>query len=124
MQYRPTAEEFLDAIGDLLRDEIIEAVPDALRHRVRVAENVSRILAREQRLGPDLSEHECDILTALLDRPAETDPDIRSMRVELSERLRTSDDTDFDRAAWEALVAITRDDLAVAKPGHDSWEGE
>src|SRR5699024_7437609 len=43
MQYRPTAAELLEAIGDLLGDEVIDAVPESLRHRVRVAHNLTQI---------------------------------------------------------------------------------
>ena len=33
------------------------------------------------------------------------------------------DDVDFEARAWTAIVEITRQDLAVSKPGHDGWEG-
>ena len=47
----------------------------------------------------------------------------RPFRCKLAERLRTDDDPVFQAQAWESLVAVARDDLAIAKPGHDSWEG-
>lgn len=119
MQYRPTDAELLEAIADLLVDEVQGAVPEHLRHRVRVAENLVRILEREARLGPPALQREAAALTGLVG-PAD---DVEAQRVELGRRLRASDDPAFDAAAWEALVAITRDDLAIAKPGHDGWEG-
>jgi hypothetical protein len=29
-----------------------------------------------------------------------------------------------DDALWQALTEVVRADLAIAKPGYDSWEGE
>lgn len=119
MQYRPTDAELLEAIADLLIDEVQDAVPEHLRHRVRVAENLLRILERGARLGPPALAREAAALAELVG-PSE---DVEAQRAELGRRLRTSDDAAFDAAAWEALVAITREDLAIAKPGHDGWEG-
>ena len=42
---------------------------------------------------------------------------------QLVQRIKTDDDPDFQRSAWDALVAICREDLAIAKPGHDAWGG-
>lgn len=119
MQYRPTAAELLATIGDLLADDVLADVSDHLKHRVRVAENLARILEREARLGPASDEAERQRLEALLGHAG----GLEDLRAELAERLRRSDDLDLDRDAWEALVAITRADLAIAKPGHDGWEG-
>lgn len=119
MQYRPTAEELLGTIADLLGQEVLDVVPPHLTHRVRVAENLSRILQREVTLGAGSDQREVERLTSLLGHEGS----LEELRAELAARLRTSDDTAFDQAAWEALVAITREDLAIAKPGHDAWEG-
>jgi hypothetical protein len=119
MQYRPTAEELLGTIADLLGHEVLDVVPGHLTHRVRVAENLSRILQREARLGAASDQREVERLTDLLEHTGS----LEDLRAELAERLRASEDEAFDGAAWEALVAITREDLAIAKPGHDGWEG-
>jgi hypothetical protein len=119
MQYRPTAEELLSAIADLLEDELLPVLPEALKHKCRVAANLARILEREQRLGPAAAAGEHDRLATLL----ATDGDVATLSVKLAERLRTDDDPVFQERAWEDLVAVARDDLAIAKPGHDSWEG-
>jgi hypothetical protein len=44
----------------------------------------------------------------------------------LARRLRDGLADDPARAAeiWPALMGVVRDDLAIAKPGHDVWEGE
>jgi hypothetical protein len=119
MQYRPTAEELLGTIADLLGQEVLDVVPGHLTHKVRVAENLSRILQREVELGATSDRREVERLTALLGHDGSLD----ELRDELTTRLRSSDDDAFDQAAWEAMVAITREDLAIAKPGHDAWEG-
>jgi hypothetical protein len=119
MQYEPTADELLAAIADLIDDELIAALPDDLRHRGRVAANLVRILEREQRLAPAAAAREHETLATLLGR----DGDVAELSAALARRARTDDDPVFQRRAWEALVTIARDDLAIAKPGHDAWEG-
>ena len=120
MQYRPTAAELLSTIGDLLDDEVLPVVPEALQHKVRVAANLARILEREARLAPGALEREHDLLAGLLGHQGE----LEDLRSELTKRLRAGDEPEFERDAWEVLVAVARDDLAIAKPGHDSWEGQ
>ena len=129
MQYEPSAEQLLDAIAELLEDDVLAAVPDVLKHRARVAGNLARILERQEALGPAATVRERERLTALVGtmRGPDRGPDGGDSTVELSrqlaQRIRTDDDPDFQRRAWDALVAICREDLAIAKPGHDAWEG-
>jgi hypothetical protein len=120
VQYRPTAAELLHSIADLLDDEVLGSTPPALQHQVRVAANLARILEREADLSPAARAHEAERLAGLLGHEG----DATDLSAELAGRLRTGDDAAFEREAWQALVAIARDDLAIAKPGHDSWEGE
>jgi hypothetical protein len=120
MQYRPSADELLVALAQLLDDVVLPALPPGLQHQARVGANIARILEREQRLSPDAEQREAHLLSTLLD----SDGDAAQLSGMLAERLRASDDPDFDRAAWDVLVAVTRDELAIAKPGYDAWEGE
>lgn len=126
MQYRPTAAELLDCIAGLLEDDVLGAVPPELQHRVRVAANLSRILQREAELGPGAAEREQMRLAELLGLAELLDrsEDLIGLRAELAARLRGPGDDEFAGQAWEVLVATARDDVAIAKPGHDSWEGE
>ena len=121
MQYEPSAEELLAAIAELLEDEVLAAVPDALKHKCRVAGNLARILERQEALGPAATARERERLAALAGDGGGEDTVELARR--LAQRIRTDDDPDFQRRAWDALVAICRDDLAIAKPGHDAWEG-
>jgi hypothetical protein len=121
MQYEPSAEQLLAAIAELLEDEVLAAVPDALKHKCRVAGNLARILERQEALGPGGAERERERLAALVGTAGSTDT--AELSRQLAQRIKTDDEPDFQRSAWEALVAICREDLAIAKPGHDAWEG-
>jgi hypothetical protein len=138
MQYEPSAQDLLAAIAELLEDELLPVVPDALRHKTRVAANLARILERQDRLGPAAAAGERVRLRALLGGGADGDgtdgdggdaadagdtDETVVLADQLSRRIRTDDDPDLQRRAWDALVATARDDLAIAKPGHDAWEG-
>lgn len=126
MQYEPSAEQLLAAIAELLEDEVLAAVPDALKHKCRVAGNLARILERQEALGPGGAERERERLAALVGGEAGDtvgSTDTGELSRQLAQRIKTDDDPDFQRSAWDALVAICREDLAIAKPGHDAWEG-
>lgn len=115
MQYRPTSAELLTALAELLDDVLLPALPPGLQHQARVGANIARILEREVRLGPAALDRERELVRGLVGGLGDLET--------LADRLRTTDDEDFERGAWDALVAIAHDDVAIAKPGHDSWEG-
>ena len=117
MQFLPAAPELLGAIATLLDTKVLAAVPADLQHQVRVAGHLAALLEREARLGPEAVRRERELIGALLGVDAD-DP-----AAALDERLRAGVDDELADRAWEALVAITRDDLAICKPGHDGWEG-
>ncbi|MBJ8348812.1 DUF6285 domain-containing protein [Antrihabitans sp. YC2-6] len=98
MQYRPTASELLATLAELLEDTLLPALPPSLQHQARVGANLARIVQREVELRAESAKRESDVLAAL----PEGD----------------------ERAEWEALVAVVRGDLAIAKPGYDEWEAE
>jgi hypothetical protein len=118
MQFRPTDTELLDEIASLLEERIIGAVGPELRHEVRVAASLARILQRQTDLQWAALERERVSLSGLLGR----DGTVIELRRALDERLRGASGDDPD--AWAVLVAIARDDVAIAKPGYDAWEGE
>ncbi len=117
MQFVPEAADLLAAIGKLLDEKVLGAVPPDLQHQVRVAAHLSTLLEREVRLGPGNTAREEELIAELLGERV-ADP-----QAALAARIRDSDDPAFEAAAWAAIVEITRNDLAVAKPGHDRWEG-
>ncbi|MFV0307055.1 MAG: DUF6285 domain-containing protein [Desertimonas sp.] len=119
-QFLPESADLLAAIAKLLDEQVLAVVPSDLQHRVRVAANLSRILEREARLGPDAVRRERELIEGVLDEAlsAERDP-----AAALAERLRGGVDDALAARAWSALVDITRADLAIAKPGHDVYEG-
>jgi hypothetical protein len=128
VQYQPSVDQLLVAIAELLEDEMLPALPDSLTHKCRVAANLARILEREERLGRGTAARERDQLRALLGEADEADGDEAAAdAVELSRRLArriaADDDPVFQQRTWDTLVAIARADVAIAKPGHDAWEG-
>ena len=114
MQYRPTAAELLSTLASLLDDVLLPALPPDLQHQARVGANIARILEREQSLGRATAAHEQELLTEAM---GVSDP------AELARMLRAGVESDAEAAAWSALIAVGRDDLAIAKPGYDGWEG-
>ena len=50
---RPTAIELVDAVRELLTDELLDAVDGRLRFQVRVAANALAMVGRELELGDD-----------------------------------------------------------------------
>ena len=98
MQNRPSAAELLDSLAELLDQTLLPELPPELQHRARVGANLARIQRREVELAPAADRREADL------RAAGPDGD--------------------EQALWEALVEVVRGDLAIAKPGHDGWEGE
>ncbi|WP_024805821.1 DUF6285 domain-containing protein [Nocardia sp. BMG51109] len=98
MQNRPTAAELLDSLAELLEDTLLPELPPGLQHRARVGANLARILRREVELGPAAADRESELPAAVPEGDEE--------------------------ALWQALAEMVRADLAIAKPGYDSWEGE
>ena len=51
---------------------------------------------------------------------------LATLRNELASELRRgmADDDATNTRVWHTLMAVVRDDLAIAKPGHDAWEGD
>jgi hypothetical protein len=119
MNLYPSAADLLRAVADLLDDEVMPAVPAELAHKVRVASNLARIVGRECELSAPAAEAERRALAGLLGHEGE----LAELRSELSARLRHGDLT-LERDAWQVAVEVTRQELAVVKPGHDRWEGK
>jgi hypothetical protein len=95
-----------------------------VRHRVRVAANLSGIVERELRLGPEAAEAERSRLASLLDATETTD--LASLRTQLVDRLNAPEPltTTESAAIYEVLLATVRDDLAISKPGYEQWTRE
>lgn len=110
MQDRPTAAELLDDIASLL-EELVPQLNGPSQHQVRVAANLARIVERELQLGPAAVERERDALRALLGHDGPLD----GLNAELSDRLRNGE---LHAEALPVLLDVTRDKLAVNKPGY------
>lgn len=120
MQDRPTAAELLETIAELLERDVLGAVEGPLKHQVRVAGNLCRILARESLRG---AEHEARTLEQLRELLGTGDDgrDAVALSRALVERLDGSD-IELERRAWPVLLDVVRGKLGVNKPGHDAYD--
>ncbi len=113
MEDRPTAAELLQAIGDLLADEVLPVVDVTVQHKVRVAANLCRIVERELLIGAESAERERRALADLLGH----DGSLAELNDELAGRLRVGD-RDFLAGSLAVLIEATVSKLAVDKPGY------
>jgi hypothetical protein len=118
MQDRPTAAELLLEIADVLEGDVLIAAPAPVKHHIRVAANLARIVQRELEVGREANFRERALLGDLLGAEGST----AELNAEVAARLRANDDDAFARAAWPVLLAITLDKLSIDKPGHDAYD--
>ena len=121
MQDRPTPSELLNAVERLLDDEVLAATSGPLRHRVRVAANLCRIVEREVVLGTEQEASEVALLGELLGEVDRTGQSA-NLNARLVERLRGDITSDFEGKAREVVLEIVRGKLAIAKPGYDDYD--
>ena len=128
MQQPPTAAELLSAVVEVLTDEVVPALTGPAQHNARVAANLVAIVERELRLGGDAATRERAAIAALLDDDTSdlAHSDLAMLRARLADALGSgmADDEATDEAVWRTLMAAVRDDLSIAKPGHDAWDGD
>ena len=126
MQPRPTAEEILRDVASLLEDVLVPALSGPAQHQARVAASLVGIVQRELQLSNEHDAAERAAWIDLLGDAAPADADVLTLRRATADALRAGFADDPARAAqvWPVLMAATRADLAVVKPGHDSWDGD
>jgi hypothetical protein len=133
VQQSPTAAELLATVVEVLSDEVVPLLSGPVQHHARVAANIVAIVERELRLGRDAAAREHAAIAALLGVATSDDvagdegaDDLEALRVRLAAELRRgmADDEATNVDVWHTLMAVVRDDLAIAKPGHDSWDGD
>jgi hypothetical protein len=127
VQPSPSAADLLAVVAEVLADDVVPALQGSTQHHARVAASLVAIVERELRLGPLTAAAERQALIGLLPAGAGT---AGVATAELRERaaaaLRTglADDPAAEPEVWEALMGMVRAELAIAKPGHDEWEGD
>lgn len=131
MQDRPHDTEILQAVGDYLERELMPELEGPLRYRTLVALNLVRILQRELKQGTSYLLRERDRLCRLMDMSAEElipgplSEQVEDLNQQLIMELQAPDiDADFERRSWATLMEITRDKIAIVKPGYDDYDGE
>ena len=126
MQPRPTAEEILRDVAALLDDVLVPALSGPEQHQARVAASLIGIVHREVQLASGNDAAERAEWVDVLGDAASADADLLTLRREAAIALRSglADTTEADAAVWPVLLRATRADLAIVKPGHDSWDGD
>ena len=103
---RPTAAELVDAVRELLADEVMDAVDGRLRFQVRVAANALAMVGRELELGAAQAAAHAERLAAL--------------GVSDDQKLVDAIRSGAMDARWDEVVASVRaavvDKLAVSNP--------
>lgn len=132
MQPRPTAAELLAVVAELLDRDVVPALDGPVQHHARVAASLVAIVERQLRLAPAAEAAELAGTQQLLaagdpsgDAPAAA-VELDEARIRLAAALRSgmADDPAMASSVWDVLMRVARDDLSIAKPGHDSWDGE
>ena len=131
MQQPPTAAELLATVMEVLGDEVVPSLTGPVQHHARVAANLVAIVERELRLGGDAASTRTrrDRRTArrLRRRRHAQRPRPRGVAGEArrpSSGAAWLTTTRPTRRVWHTLMAVVRDDLTIAKPGHDAWDGD
>jgi hypothetical protein len=126
MQPRPTAEEILRDVAALLDDVLVPALSGPAQHQARVAASLIGIVHREVQLAPENDAAECEAWIGLLGEAAPAHADLLTLRREVANALRSgrADSPQANAAVWPVLLRATKADLAIVKPGHDSWDGD
>ena len=126
MQPRPTAEEILRDVAALLEDVLVPALSGPAQHQARVAASLIGIVHREVQFASANDAAEREAWIGLLGASAPAHADLVTLRRQAANSLRSglADAPEADAAVWPVLLRATRADLAVVKPGHDSWDGD
>ena len=112
MQDRPTAAELLADIAELLEGETLQATTGALRHKIRVAGNLCRILEREIEQGPAGEERERELLAGLLAEPADG-RSAAELNAAVAERLAERAGIDFVGVHRKRTAATPCEDALI-----------
>lgn len=123
VQPRPTAAELLAVVAEVLERDVVPALDGPVQHHARVAASLVAIVERELRLASDAATAELASVDGLLGADL---TDLNEARAQLAAALRAgmADDPTVAEDVWGVLMRVARDDLAISKPGHESWEGE
>lgn len=131
MQDRPHAIEILQVLGDFMEQELLPELDGPLRYRSLVALNLTRILQRESRHGTAYLLRERDRLCRLLGLgsedllPGSLHDQVEDLNQQLASELEQEHlGEEFRNAAWEALMAVTREKLDIVRPGYDAYGAE
>ncbi len=129
MQQPPTAAELLATVMEVLGDEVVPSLTGPVQHHAAWRRTSSRswsascVSGATPHHGNTTRSPPCSTTSATAPR---RDLDLATLRGQLASELRRgmADDEATDERVWHTLMAVVRDDLTIAKPGHDAWDGD
>ncbi|MFQ5556077.1 MAG: DUF6285 domain-containing protein [Acidimicrobiales bacterium] len=116
---RPSAAELLASLAETLAERVVPVIEGALRHEVRVAANLCRILEREALIGDEVDTRARAALLDLLDRPGTEAGSMATAELlhDLDRSLADADESGLARA-WTTLYEIARARAEIVRPGY------
>jgi hypothetical protein len=126
VQPRPTATEILRDVSSLLDEVLVPALSGPAQHQARVAASLVGIVGRELAMAATHDAAEADAWRGVLGADAPAGDDLVTLRTAVADALRggLADDPSEAARIWPVLMASTKADLAIVKPGHDGWDGD
>ena len=119
MQDRPTAQELLVAVEELLRETLMPALRGQASFHARVAANAMGIVRREIDAIDDLDVRERGRLCALLGGAPEGSLD--DLNRELCRRLRAGEIDLDDEVLVEHLIRTTMGKISIDNPRYSGY---
>lgn len=117
MQDRPTAQELLVTVEELLRETLMPALRGQASFHARVAANAMGIVRREIDSIADLDSRESERLRALLDRKGS----LEELNRELCRRLRDGEMDLEDAALVDHLIRTTLGKISIDNPRYSGY---
>lgn len=123
MQDRPTAQELLVTVEELLRETLMPALRGQASFHARVAANAMGIVRREIDSIADLDSRESERLRALLDRegPLDREGSLEELNRELCRRLRDGEMDLEDSALVDHLIRTTLGKISIDNPRYSGY---
>jgi hypothetical protein len=126
MRDEPTGEQLLDTARNLLREEVLPALPPERRHAALMIANAMAIAMRQLQHGEDGERRELGALGALLGRAGQDQPDrggalrgqLRELNREFARAIRAgrADEGAWRDAALRHLLGAARAKVMESNP--------
>ncbi|HJV26625.1 MAG TPA: DUF6285 domain-containing protein [Aromatoleum sp.] len=133
MRDEPTGEQLLETARNLLREEVLPALPPERKHAALMIANAMAIAMRQLKNGEEAARNECKALETLLSRTAQGEPaggealrgQLKSLNRDLASAIRTgrADEGSWREAAHRHLLDAARVKLMESNPKYLGGQG-